>query len=341
MPFFLLLLFCSAQGYRMGDVDTVGTEGYVFVQSSGLFWGQGELGALMHGARFVDISNRGVRVISAGTPRALSSSPQPCTPCPEALCCSADGMVFPQTPGPFVVNAAGQPNNACGRTGGARRAYMPNSSQYTVTACDVLQSDVVVVFDVVAEVFYRTKNTYGPLSYVLALACMLSCLVGMSTSSSHRMHVAAACCGAVSTTLLVSVHSLFFATTEDLCMLWVPFALHGVCVAVWATQPLLDKASEAAQQAYFYSICVLTTASYRTAENPYAAVLCLYLLVKLAQHVLSKQGEGCLITACVAVYLGLLVEYGLVPQFSQEASWPLYAGAICLVVTVACAAWST
>ena len=352
-PFFSLRGVMSAlccwwcvKGYRMGEVDNTGsTEAYVFSHASGSFWSKGELAARLHGARLVDISNRGVRVISVGTPITNKMTPQACIPCPNALCCTEDGPVFPQTPGPFAVHVERQSTlSRCGHTSSPRRAYQSNRSQYTVLACDVLQGDAVVIYDVASAHLWWGKNTYGPLSYVLALGCMLSCLIGMSTSSVHPMHVAVACSGAAGTALIVAVQSLF-VTVEDLCMLGVPLVLHGVCVLVWATQSA--KREESAQLAYFYSMCVLTTASYRTAENPYAAVLCLYLLVKLTRHVLSvgggklkaKEEEGGLLASCAAFYLGMLMEYGLIPQFSQEASWPLYMGSVCLVVMVACTAW--
>jgi hypothetical protein len=44
--------------------------------------------------------------------------------------------------------------------------------------------------------------------------------------------------------------------------------------------------------------------------------------------------------AVQAVYLGLLTEYGLLPQMAQRASWPLYAGVATLGTTVACLAWT-
>ena len=328
--FWLCQIVTACMAYRVGDVDTAG--GYPFTQASGLFWHSGELGALVHGALLVDVSNRGVRLVQEGTiSTRLKQGAETCVACPDALCCAAQGAVLPQAQGPFKVHAWHR--SACVSP---QRVYAPDNASYITLSCDVLQGDQVLLVDLHRQVWYRGHNTYGALSYVLALGCMLSCLVGMSTASSQGMPVAF--CGAVGTALLVLVHpTLLFATEEDLWMLWLATGLHFASALAWAS-----GTEEAAQQAYFYCISVITTASYRSVEHPYTALLCMYLLVKQVYFGLqATNGQALSVAAAVqAVYLGLLTEYGLLPQMAQRASWPLYAGVVTLGTTVACLAWS-
>ena len=318
-----LLVVETVGAYRLDSLDTSGS--YPFTDASGLFWHLGELGGRLQGARMVDVSSRGVRLVTAGT--LVQSGTRACAPCTDALCCAAEGPVLPQSPGPFDVSEGRR--TACVSDG---RRYAP--SGHTVLACEALRGDGVLLYDLRGGTLREGHDTYGGVSYVLVLACLLSCLVGMSTDATRPAQVGAAFCGAAGTALLVVVHrDLLFPTLEDERLLWAAFALHCLSLMLWW------MGGHEVQDVYFYSICMLLTATHRTVEHPYAALLALHMLTRMGCALLRRASSGGAALVLQAAYLGLVLEYGVIPQVAQPESWPLYFGAVCLVTAAACAAW--
>jgi hypothetical protein len=85
--------------------------------------------------------------------------------------------------------------------------------------------------------------------------------------------------------------------------------------------------------ACIFALAALTDSIYRTPENPYASILCIFLTIRQWLKVFCILTSSCepyyaaLDLILTTWYICFTVEVALLPQFTHPEDWPIYGGA--------------
>jgi hypothetical protein len=203
---------------------------------------------------------------------------------------------------------------ACAHNGDGRRLVLDGPPYYyTITACDIIEGGLVVRFAPMQQQLYVLPQTFGPVAYCIMLSLAAACLYHMTNppaSSALMMMVsllAVTCC-----VLVWLLHDIPFGAQAD--------ALHfGLMCLACLLRPHT-------QEACLYALAAFVDAVYRTAENPYALLLCAVLAVRLWQLLLAPHPSKRLDLTLTAAALCLTLEVGIVPQLAHDHTWPMVLG---------------
>ena len=218
--------------------------------------------------------------------------------------------------------------------------------QYTVTACDVLQGQLVAVYEPSTSTLRLLTQSFGPMPYCVALIQAAVCLYyatavasANTLSKSGTQMAAGAALWLLSGCLLLGSGSPPFLTLSDVVHFWT-WSTTGVLLAVGA---LATNDADRAAEACIYALGALADLAYRTPENAYGGLLCLALTVRQWQKLLrwrvemaiedatftQRSGVGIIMLLDLAVttpLLALSAELGAAPHCRYPERWPFYGG---------------
>ena len=254
------------------------------------------------------------------------------------------GLMKPNFNSGVLATYAKRSKDSCGDTAGegwgSGRNIVPNNSVYVVSSCDVLNGHLVIMFEPAAQKVFLFSQTFGPMAYFVVLSSSLLCLYGASgevfrkfpnsqmpllLTSLISMSSIASCM------FLVLVHGIPFVTVGDETNFWVP----GILGVWFAVIGIIKRETSQVEDSCIFALVTLTVAMYRTPENPYAGILISIIAIKqwkkcfkLCQASSSGGYESFwkqVDLVATTIYLCLLVEVGLIPQFAEPEDWPVYA----------------
>ena len=218
--------------------------------------------------------------------------------------------------------------------------------KYTVTACDVLQGQLVAVYEPGTGTLRLLSQSFGPMPYCVALIQAAVCLyyatvvVANSPSSSSSKSTggaqmpSSAALWLLSGCLLLGWGSPPFLTNNDAAHFWA-WSVTGVLLAVGA---LVAEDAERAAEACVYALGALADLAYRTPENAYSGLLCLALTVRQWQKLLRWRMDMAINEERDIAWLALLdlvvttpllalsAELGVAPHCRYPERWPFYGG---------------
>lgn len=240
---------------------------------------------------------------------------------------------------------------------GQGRQYSLNVSfekdKYFVTACDILQSGLVLLYEPIMNRIRVVPNTFGPFAYCVIIILSLIFLYGISLKyenldsekdkeSKYKIFLFGFVCVCTSFVMLLFsiLDGITFIAVQDEIYFYVSSVL---CIVIAVIGMVIQKVFYISD-ACLYGLCSICTAIYRTPENPYAAAISIGLaldswkkIYKMMSFNFIDSLEGqyfdiyCLfidISLC-AFMLCSTLELGLVPQFQEREDWYIYSGIGC------------
>jgi hypothetical protein len=264
------------------------------------------------------------------------------------------GSIHQQFSSGTLATFSKQSKDACGdrwqgnggRGGG--RTITLNQSVYVISSCDILNGHLVIMYEPALGEIVVFSQTFGPMAYSIIIFSALACLYGASgeifqtfpnsRGVSSLIIFSLTFCTTLSCSLSALWHGIPFVTIGDESAFWAS-VFFGT---VYALVGLFCEDSEAkAKDSCLYALATVSIALYRTPETPYAGILISILGVKQWTKAISTcRGQKVyhhnnnnpskllwnrLDLLATTLYLCLLIEVGLVPQFSEQEDWPVYA----------------
>jgi hypothetical protein len=286
----------------------------------------------------------------------------------------AEGTLFPSAVERIVVT--GIPNvqfenavmqafadaDACDEMGVGRQVQL-NETVYTVSACDIMQGHLVVVFQPTDGEIIIISQTFGPMAYTVVLITCLICIYGASaleqTAWQKYLTWAVSAAGTLACCILYQTSGILFLTTEDEIHFWM--SIIGTCFIITADMVVTYYARNDTnnkllmQHVKGIDLCIymlgsITDCLYRSPETPYASLFVIALAIRAWQKIYTlcfdlKEKNSVVVAWLLhvkliynLVYMCLTVEVGLICQFNERDDWPIYAGIGALATFLA--AWS-
>ena len=210
--------------------------------------------------------------------------------------------------------------------------------KYTVTACDVLQGQLVAVYEPATGTLRLLSQSFGPMPYCVALIQAAVCLYYATVvvaSSPSKTAASSAALWLLLGCLLLGFGSPPFLTRNDAAHFWA-WTATGVLLAVgaWVAEDV-----ERGAEACIYALGALADLAYRTPENAYSGLLCLALTVRQWQKLLRWRMDMAMINeentiawtplldlVVTTPLLALSAELGVAPHCRYPERWPFYGG---------------
>ena len=334
---------------------------YFATDAGPLRWSDATQLNALHRALWVEVAPRGIRFVEdGGTPFEEKEEGTPCEVRTHgALCQTANATLFVSID--FVDHAVQVPwtaddthdavarayieqtHDACAEHGEGRTLLrLSSDARMTVTACDVVDGQLVAQWHVGAGRMRLTGQTFGPMAYGVMLLQAAACLY-LATLSETPRGTSAAVAGVVAGCVAAAAHGIPFVTHDDARFFW--------CVGAWAlclaaSGWCVDDEGQR-REACLHALSMLACAVNRTPENAYAGLLALVLAVRLWDKLLrwerwlyyvDEDDYGAPTVACAWVHAVDCVlsapivlggaRVGLAPLFrsASDARWPLFAG---------------
>jgi len=314
-------------------------------------WSNVYLGLLLHKSLFIEVGPRGAWFVLDGTYNpALASESEACFVSPFGLCHVDEGIILPSlhaSEGYFPV--ASDPStlknsllrhlaqaDACRAEGKGRGRVYSNSSEYTVTACDVLQGVHLVVYRQEEDKLSLHEQTFGPSAYLVILVsatiniCAFASCYQKSPPSLPSMFLWNAGLSVLACTVLYFRNLVHFQLMEDEIFFWVSAVLTFAYLGLgYLTQVGIPES-------FIFSLTALASVLYRTNETPYAIIIAYILGYILWNKILGlchgqddadcrKQHVGNYIDLFVLLlYVTIFCEISLRPQCLYQKMWPIY-----------------
>jgi hypothetical protein len=264
------------------------------------------------------------------------------------------GLRYPQFSSGTLATFSKQSKDACGDRwqgnggGGNGRIITSNQSTYVISSCDILNGHLVITYEPALGEILIFSQTFGPMAYSIIILSTLVCLYGASgeifktfpdsQGTSALIIFTLTFCTTLSCSLSACWHGIPFATIGDESTFWAS-VFFGMAHALGGL--FCKDSEEKVKDSCLYALATVSIALYRTPETPYAGILIAILTVKQWSKVISScrgrishnKDDNALILVwrqldllATTLYLCLLVEVGLVSQFSEQEDWPVYAG---------------
>jgi hypothetical protein len=342
----------------------------------------------LHRALWVEVAPRGIRFVERETSRDPSEDLRG-TPClvrtHGALCQTANATLFVSSEFsahpvqvPWMASAShdavarayiDQTHDACAEHGEGRLLLWSGADnnnnnassmppRMTVTACDVMDGQLVALWDVGVGRMRLTGQTFGPMAYGVMLLQAAACLY-VTTLPKTPSGASAVVVGLVGGCVAAAAHGIQFVTVNDARFFWC-IGAWALCLAIcgWC----VDDAAQR-REACLHALSMMACAVHRTPENAYAGLLALVLAVRFWDKVLRwerwlsmtmMQGDEnvklekreeeepenedmptgvCALVHAVDCLLSAPIllggaRVGLAPLFqsASDARWPLFAG---------------
>ena len=218
----------------------------------------------------------------------------------------------------FSVALAYAVQDACKTDGNGRtvRGWPPNNNNvstssatgvwdalaaltHTVTACDMMDGSLVAVYDVQGERVWLLPQTLGTMSYctmvVQAMACLyFATMIATSEQQQEGARGAVLAAGAALWTVasllaVYACHGIPFLTDSDRAHFGVTV---GIAACLGVVTFFGTHRPEQGAEACVYALMAMSNAVYRSAENPYAGIVCAVLLVRQWQKAFRFAEEG-------------------------------------------------
>lgn len=356
-------------------------------------WSSSFLGRLLHQSVMVEIGPRGVRFIrhqeqhnlleAGGSLVGWLQHTAECLPSDVSLCyLSVDGWLFPSEgkwapPATFEITSnasslqtavmqAFAEETAChGENLGAGRVYTSQTiASYTVTSCDILHGNLLVVYVKGEKSVFLYQQTFGPIAYLLILlsatlstGAIASLSVDARPTSSAavalpkestglkdqvEMYWSAnapiifdinALCSIVVCCLIYIRHRVHFHNLEDALVFWLSAGSGCVYILLsFRTETKLRRRS-CEIDGCMYSLATIAIALYRSPETPYVSILVFFMACRIWTKVflfchgeIGPSGTFIIFLDMVISVMNysLLCEIGLKPQFVLDEVWPFY-----------------
>jgi hypothetical protein len=320
-------------------------------------WSHMFLGKLVHQSRVVEVGPRGALFVlydaegQTPPPHTSKVAQTTCAPSENALCSTPEGDVLPSallrsgTAAPTTYNvtasarltrdpvlrALGRITDACKLEGnGGSRMYHREeaessegaSTNYTVTACDVLQGTHVLVYEPRTRRLTLRAQTFGPVAYVIVLvsAGIHIGVLAMGPASVSGNWWAFACNGLASIVACAVLYvngEVHFHSWEDDVLFWA----NGLCALV----SLVRRKDEA----YLFALSMMAATLYRTHETPYAPILGYVFGYRTWVQVLQQAQKPASSLWAVwelmllLTYVSVFCEIAIKPLFIQGGLWRL------------------
>ena len=307
-------------------------------------WSHMYLGKLLHQSSVIELGPRGALfVIKMGSEmggyRHEPASTTACMASARALCVTEEGEVLPSamqmdgtsTPSPLsispgsdgiqdpVLRVLASLQDACkldGNGGGRMYVQEEGLTNYTVTACDVMQGTHVLVYEPRARQLSVRAQTFGPTAYLIILISATMHIAMLAAPVTTWVFPCNCGLSILSTMVLYFKGDVQFHTVEDEAFFWAT----AVCA--------LGALAISREEAYLGALSMMAAALYRTHETPYAPVLGYVLgykawtqMLTFAAHQQKKQRVVFLMG--MLCYTSLFCEIAVKPLFLQGGLWPL------------------
>ena len=162
------------------------------------------------------------------------------------------------------------------------------------------------------------KSTFGAMAYTTVILGSLVCIYGASGEGSYdTLLIVAAAVLTASCAVVALKGEVHFVTHEDEFFFWIS-VIYIVCYCVACNHRV---------SVCTYTLSAVVAAIYRTPETPYVAWLCIVFTIRVWKGMLSKNLSwwGQIERIGEMMYLCLLTQIGLLPQFTVPEVWPFYA----------------
>ena len=321
-----------------------------------LRWGEAQRLQTLHGARWIEVAPRGIRIVPGDSAESLGarwSPPTPCVAVPDALCATPQGLLFP-SPSPLALGffnnyvvvspalarrtltrdpiaLAYATEDACAMHGIGRvlmaepappSSLAGNYYYYTATACDVMEGHLVALYDTFEGTVRLAPQTLGPMGYCVVLLQAVACLYFATSTSTPAAAAIAAATLAMSNALVAGVHGIPFLLAEDAAFFWA----QNLFAFATALLPMPDN-NNAAQDACIHALSATACAVYRTTENAYEGIVGAVLLVRAWAKLLRATPSAAIDSALTWGLVLWGARLGVAPQLgSPRERWPFFAG---------------
>lgn len=354
-------------------------------------WSSSFLGRLLHQSVMVEIGPRGVRFIRHHDRQNLLEGESligwvqhsaECLPSDVSLCrLGTDGWFLPSEgkwapPVTFEItsNASSLQNavmqafaeeTAChGENLGAGRVYTSRIASYTVTSCDILHGNLLVVYVKGEKSVFLYHQTFGPIAYLLILlSATLStgAIASLSvdakatssaavtlqneqqslkdqvemywTSNAPMIFDINALCSIVVCCLIYIRHRVHFHNLEDALVFWLSAASGCIYILLSFKMETKLRRRSCEIDGCMYSLATIAISLYRTPETPYVSILVFFMACRIwtkvfmfCHGVVEATGSFIIFLDMVisVINYNLLCEIGLKPQFVLDDVWPFY-----------------
>jgi hypothetical protein len=294
----------------------------------GLVWAHAHWGRLLHMSRLVEISPRGILFVpytdSEEEEAAASSSSVPCPASSTALCAVREGsLVLPsatEPPPPFEVGRPDRDSllgqlallkDGCPMEGNGWGRVHAEGSNYTATACDVVQGTHLLVYEPHAGRLTLKRQTLGPTGYLIMLIAAIINIYALAPQTQGSATLPR-CNGALSVLGCIVLRlkgEMGFHRLEDEVLFWIS--------AVVALGYLAR--AEQHREGGLLTLSLMAATLYRTHETPYAPILA-YALAFMSWIKLFAGASDQLV---LLLFTSLFCEIALRPQSPNAGVWPI------------------
>jgi len=281
---------------------------------------------------------------------------------------NASNLIFtgkhnPHIPSPILGHFQSLSKTTCGSNNdglsklGLGRVYSLNLTEdkYYVTACDILQSALLLLYEPIVNRIRIIPSTFGPFAYCVIIIIALIFLYGISLKYENldaKEDLSAktikykiyffgfiSICTGLVLILFSLIDGIAFIVVQDEIYFYVSAVL---CILLALFGMYLQKMFYISD-ACLYGLCSICTTIYRSPENPYAAAISMGLGIDAWKKIYKLMGASFQsapapssdawflfldVTIC-AFMLCSTLELGLVPQFDEIEDWYVYSGIGC------------
>lgn len=225
--------------------------------------------------------------------------------------------------------------------------------EYFVTACDILQSAVLILYEPTINRIRIVPNTFGPFAYCVIIVVALIFLYGISLKYENldmekdkesKYKILFFGCMCVCSSIVLVIFSIYDGITFIALQDEIYFYISAILCVIIAVIGMSIQKVFYISDASLYGLCSICTAIYRTPENPYAAAISIGLAIDSWKKIYKMMSANfndkieneriesfCLLidTTICAFMLCSTLELGLVPQFEEIEDWYIYSGIGC------------